>query len=111
MSEENQTNEENQAVEPQWVAELKKWGIDVATFREQWEQTGDDAKVQFQDALANAKAEYESEKSEFDAKMGEVREDVKEFFQQMNTAWDEMVANIQQQLNPQAEENDSADKE
>lgn len=100
-------SEENQTPEPQWVAELKKWGIDVVTFREQWEQTGDEAKVQFQNALSKAQANYASEKSEFESKMEEVREDVGVFLKRLDGAWDEMVSNIQQSINSAAEEDEN----
>lgn len=100
--------EENNTPKPQWITELKKWGIDVETFDTQWEQAGADAKAQFQKALVSAKEQYESGKVDFEAKMGDVSEDVKEFVQQLNTAWDEMISNIREQLSPDSQDNKDA---
>lgn len=104
-------SEENKLPEPQWVTELKKWGIDVVAFREQWEESGDNAKNQFENALAKAQAEYKADKATLETKIGEAREDAEAFIQHLNTAWDEMVSNIQQTINVNSQEDDSAEEQ
>ncbi|MEO1668399.1 MAG: hypothetical protein AAFU54_27450 [Chloroflexota bacterium] len=102
---------EDQNTQPKWVNDLKEWGIDVEAFDARWEKAGTDAQAQFQEVLANAQAEYESDKSNFEAKVNEFREDVGEFVAQMNTAWDEMVTSIMQELKPATEAPEAIDTE
>ncbi|MEL6271421.1 MAG: hypothetical protein AAFV33_10800 [Chloroflexota bacterium] len=90
--------EQNQTPAPQWVTELKEWGIDVEVFDARWEQAGADAKAQFQQALMDAKAAYETGKSELKATMDEAHQDAEAFVQKMNSAWDEMASGIMQEL-------------
>lgn len=103
-------SEANQAPEPKWITELKKWGIDVVAFNEQWERAGDNANTQFKEALSNAEANFKTEKSELVEAMDDLREDAEEFIEKMNTAWDDMVSNIQKQLNHEPKTDDSTDE-
>ncbi len=101
--------EENSTPTPKWMTELKSWGIDVEAFDAKWQQSGEDAKAQFREALANAAAEYEADQAEMAAAVESVREDAKKFVQQMGTAWDEMVASIHEELNPKKQDGDNAE--
>ncbi len=101
--------EENSTPKPQWMADLKAWGIDVEAFDAKWQQSGDDAKTQFKEALAKAEADYEADKAEVAANVDAIREDVKKFVNQMGTAWDEMVASIHEELNPKKQDGDNAE--
>ncbi|MEL6268402.1 MAG: hypothetical protein AAFV33_29300 [Chloroflexota bacterium] len=105
--------EENQTPQPQWVADLKEWGIDVEVFNAKWEQSGDEAKAEFRQALMNAETEFNAGKSDMEAKVDEVRADVETVVKKMGTAWDEMVSTIKRELNPEAgkENGEAADKD
>lgn len=102
--------EDNQTPQPEWVAELKEWGIDVEVFAARWEQSGDEAKAQFEQSLAKATAAYEADQAELKAAVDEAREEVKEFVGKMNNAWDQMVSHIKQQVDAAMQENNSTDK-
>ncbi|MEM6280853.1 MAG: hypothetical protein AAF787_01565 [Chloroflexota bacterium] len=105
--------EANETPQPKWVTDLKEWGIDVEAFNAKWEQSGDEAKAEFRQALLNAEAEFEAGKSDIETKMGEVRADVEAMVQKMNASWDEMVSAIKRELNPEAgkENGEAADKD
>ncbi len=100
--------EENQTPQPQWVTELKEWGIDVEAFDAKWEQAGEESKAEFRDALAKAAAAFEAEKSELKEAVDKAREDAAAFVQKMSTAWDEMVSGIMQELHPESKDNNTA---
>lgn len=95
--------------QPQWLTELKTWGIDVEVFYARWEETGADAKAKFEQALMDAKAAYEGEQTELKAAVDEARQEAEAFVQKMGTAWDAMISSIQQQMKADAQSNDTPD--
>lgn len=83
---------------PKWMTELKEWGIDVEVFSARWEQAGDDAKEQFQKALAKAQEEFTSFQKTIEGEIDQAKESAKEFVGKMNSAWDEMVSSLKKEL-------------